>query len=95
MKTQFQKLIVTTISIFGVMFAIIPSAWADDIKGVIQSVNPNNQTFVVQGITFYATPTTEYSDGLQNFASLKPGQRVEIDVVIRDGKHYVKEVDLD
>lgn len=95
MKIQFHKLFAAAISLFGVLFTLVPAAWADDLKGVIQSVNSSNQSFVVEGITLWVTPSTEYTDGLQNFSSLKPGQRVEVDVVIRNGKHYVKEVDLD
>lgn len=70
-------------------------ALADDIEGNIESVDAGNQAFVVQGITFYTTNSTDYDDGLTGFNDLREGQRVEVDFNYRDGKHWVTEVELD
>lgn len=75
------------------MFSV--AALADDIEGRIEAIDHNSQTFVVQGITFNVTPTTDYDDGLRSFADLSIGQKVEVDFVYRDGKHYATEIELD
>ena len=87
------KLSKTLVSIVLVFLAV--SAMADDLEGRIQSVDQGNKSFVVQGITFYATESTDYDDGLKSFADLHPGQKVEIDFRYRDGKHYATEIELD
>ena len=69
--------------------------FADDMEGRIESINKSNQSFVVQGIEFYATPSTDYDDGLKSFDDLREGQKVEVDFQYRDGKHYVTEVELE
>jgi len=72
------------------------AAWADnDIEGTIESISTGNQSVVVQGITIFATPSTDYDDGLRGFQDLKVGQRVEIDYVLRDGQRYAQEIELD
>jgi hypothetical protein len=68
---------------------------AEDIEGRIEALDPANQTLVVQGITFFATPTTDYDDGLRSFADLELGQKVEVDFVYRDGRHIATEIELD
>ncbi len=79
-----------------VCFMLIAStALADDIEGRIEAVDPANQSFVVQGITFYTNPSTDYDDGLKSFADLRPGQKVEVDFQYRDGKHYATEIELE
>ena len=72
------------------------AAWADnDIEGTIESISTGNQSVVVQGIRIFATPSTDYDDGLRGFQDLKVGQRVEIDYVMRDGQRYAQEIELD
>lgn len=68
---------------------------ANDIEGVIESVDPVTQSIVVQGITFYAKADTDYDDGLRSFADLAPGQKVEVDFYYHDGKHFIEEIELD
>jgi hypothetical protein len=58
-------------------------------------VEPSNQSFVVQGITFYTTESTDYDDGLKSFTDLRPGRKVEVDFEYRDGKHYAIEIELE
>lgn len=70
-------------------------ALAEDIEGLIESINPSSQSFVVQGIEFFVTPSTDYDDGLKGFGSLAVGQKVEVDFDYRDGRHYVIEVELE
>ena len=79
----------------GTLLLFAGSALADDIEGRIESVNPANQTFVVQGITFHATASTDYDDGLRRFDDLKVGQKVEVDFQYRDGRHYATEIELE
>lgn len=71
------------------------AALAEDIEGLIESINPSSQSFVVQGIVFFVTPSTDYDDGLEGFGSLAVGQEVEVDFDYRDGRHYVIEVELE
>ncbi len=85
--------------IVSIVAAVI-AAWslaasADDIEGQITSINPDEQSFVVQGITFFATPTTDYDDGLRRFSDLQLGQKVEVDFVFRDGRHIATEIELE
>src|SRR5690606_34585522 len=80
----------------GVPFVLLSSAaLADDIEGQVESINKGNQTFVVQGITFFANESTDYDDGLKDFNSLQVGQKVEVDFDYRDGRHYATEIELE
>lgn len=76
-----------------VSFSVVASA--NDLEGVIDSINPEQQSFIVQGIEFFTTETTDYDDGLRSFADLQISQRVEVDFVYRDNRHYATEVELD
>ena len=67
----------------------------EEIQGPIQSIDESQQSFVVQGITFFVTPSTDYDDGLKGFADLKKNQKVEVDFVYRDGKHFATEIELE
>lgn len=72
------------------------AAWADNsIEGPIESIQASNQSVVVQGMTIITTQSTDYDDGLRSFQDLKVGQRVEIEYVMRDGKRYAQEIELD
>ena len=42
---------------------------------------------------FYATPSTDYDDGLRRFADLAVGQKVEVDFEYHNGKHCATEID--
>ncbi len=95
MKIKLSQLVAAGLGLLGLLIVGIPAALANDLKGIVESVSSGNQSFVIQGITFFTTPSTEYEEGLRSFADLKPGQRVEVDFLIRDGRHYVKEVELD
>lgn len=64
-------------------------------KGRKESINQRSQSFVVKGKTFYATERTDYDDDLHRFSDLRVGQEVEVDYVIRQGKRYAKEIELD
>lgn len=70
-------------------------AMADDLEGNVESINAGAQSFTVQGIEFFVTPSTKYDEGLTSFGDIKTGQKVEVDYVYRDEKHYVTEVELD
>lgn len=66
-----------------------------DLEGRIESINYQARTFVVEGKTFYADERTDYDDDLERFSDLRVGQRVEVDYVMRKGRRYAKEVELD
>ncbi|NUO08860.1 MAG: hypothetical protein HUU08_09320 [Candidatus Brocadia sp.] len=89
MKNYFRALLV-------VLFLVLCSipALADDLEGRIESINKSEQSFVVQGIRFFVTQSTDYDDGLKGFADLKEGQKVEVDFEYRDGKHFAIEIEL-
>lgn len=81
--------------IFSSLLMLSTSAVANDLEGDIEEINEDNQSFVVQGIEFFVTETTDYDDGLRSFADLMVGQRVEVDFQYREGSHYATEVELD
>lgn len=82
--------------LFASPFALLSSAaLANDIEGKIDSINKDDRSFVVQGITFFADEKTDYDDGLKNFESLQVGQVVEVDFDYRDGKHHATEAELE
>ena len=66
-----------------------------DIEGNIESLDRQARTFMVGGMTFYADDRTDYDDDLNSFSDLREGQRVEVDYIERNGKHYAKEIELD
>lgn len=74
---------------------VATAALAEDMEGRIETINASSQSFVVQGIEFFVTPSTDYDDGLEGFGSLAIGQKVEVDFDYRDGRHYVIEVELE
>lgn len=83
-------------SLLGALLAAAPtSLLADDIEGRIEAVNPADQSFLLQGITFYTTPSTDYDDGLRSFADLTVGLKVEVDFTYLDGRHIATEIELD
>jgi hypothetical protein len=90
MKIVFKVLLVS-------FFLIVCSGLtlADDIEGLIQSINRSEQSFVVQGIRFFVTPSTDYDDGLKRFSDLREGQKVEVDFEYRDGRHFATEIELE
>lgn len=71
------------------------TAHADDIEGEIESVDSDNQTLTVQGITFHTDNNTDYDDGLTSFDDLEEGLRVEIDFEYDGERHLAKEIEQD
>lgn len=70
-------------------------AFADDIEGRVESIDESARSFVVQGIRFFVTPSTDYDDGLSEFEDIRAGQKVEVDFEYRDGKHHATEIELE
>lgn len=68
---------------------------ANDLEGLIESVDTEAGTFVVHGITFVTGATTFYEDGLKEFSDLHEGQRVEVDFQFQDGKHVATLIELE
>jgi len=84
----------------GMAVAIFFSAqaFADDdrdIEGTIQSIDQQARSFVVGDMTIYTDERTDYDDDLNRFSDLKTGQKVEVDYIMRDGKAWAKEIELD
>lgn len=71
------------------------SAIAADIEGKIEAIKTDEQSFVVQGITFYVSESTRYEGGLRSLSDLRKGQKVEVDFRIQDDKHIATEIELD
>jgi hypothetical protein len=69
--------------------------FANDLEGQIESINQTERSFIVQGIRFFTTQSTDYDDGLKRFSDLEVGQQVEVDFEYRDQKHYATEIELD
>jgi len=70
-------------------------AMADDIEGRIDALDAGQQSFMVQGIRFQATESTDFDGGLRNFDDLRTGQTVEVDFKFTDGRHVATEVELE
>lgn len=90
MKNCFKALL---LSFFLVLCA--SPALANDVEGPIESISQGEQSFVVQGIRFFVTQSTDYDDGLKGFEDLREGQKVEVDFEYRDGKHFATEIELE
>jgi hypothetical protein len=90
MKFKIKILMMVVLSVLWASSAI-----ANDLEGYIESLDMSNQSFMVQGITFYTTESTDYDDGLKSFTDLRPGQKVEVGFEYRDGKHYAVEIELE
>ena len=67
----------------------------DDIEGRITAINYEQRSFVVNGVTIYTDRRTEYDDDLRHFGDLRVGQRVEVDVKLRNGRRVAEEIELD
>lgn len=90
MNTRFRVMLA------GFSLVLVSStALAEDLEGRIESINKGSQSFVVQGIEFFVTPSTDYDDGLRGFDGLRESQKVEVDFQYREGKHYVTEIELE
>lgn len=90
MKNHFKVLLAS----FFLVLCTSP-ALANDLEGRIESISQSEQSFVVQGIRFFVTQSTDYDDGLKGFADLREGQKVEVDFEYRNGKHFATEIELE
>jgi hypothetical protein len=79
--------------LIGLLWVCATPVFADDLEGRIESIDPGDQSFVVQGIRFFATPSTDYDDDLSGFGDLKVGLTVEVDFEYRGGRHVAKEIE--
>jgi len=76
---------------------VLPSgvAASNEVEGRVESVDAATETFIVQGISFRVTASTDFDDGLSGFHDLQPGQKVEIEFEYRDGRHIAREIELE
>lgn len=86
------KKMILGLAILGSVFAF-DTALADDVAGTITAIDSKNASFIVQSITFYTNATTDYDDGLKNFADLKIGDKVEVNFAVRDDRHVATEIE--
>lgn len=87
----------TEILLAALLLAHIPGTVLadDDVEGRIQVIYWADASFVVRGIEFFVTESTEYDDGLRHFGDLRVGQKVEVEFEYYDGIHYAEEIELD
>ncbi|TVP89623.1 MAG: DUF1344 domain-containing protein [Pseudomonadaceae bacterium] len=90
MRSMLIRLAAGTVLAFAAL-----QAHANDIEGVIESVDADARTLTVQGITFETTDRTDYDDGLKLFDDLRVGQKVEVDFDYVDGRHIATEIELE
>lgn len=81
------------LSLFFAAALVSPLAVANDVEGEIESLDREEKTFEVQGITFHASEDTRFDDDLKSFDDLEEGQTVEVDFEYRDGRHYATEIE--
>ncbi|KAF0654472.1 hypothetical protein L107_03186 [Cyanobium sp. Copco_Reservoir_LC18] len=67
----------------------------DSLEGRIQSIDAARRSFVVGGQTLLTTAATDYDDGPESFADLKPGMKVKVDHSQRGGQRFARDVELD
>lgn len=85
-----------TLLVAGLLAASAGPALADqDLEGAINALDTQARSFVVQGQTFFTTPSTDYDDSLTRFEDLRIGQRVEVDYRVVDGRKLAEEIELD
>jgi hypothetical protein len=95
-RDQTMEKAVQCIAIAGSLALFAAGAIADDdLKGTIDSVDPANGSFVVQGITIHTDDRTDYDDGLTGIGDLQPGMRVDVEYESRQGRNYAEEIELD
>ncbi len=79
----------------SILLVVAMPAHANDIEGIIESIDTEEETFVLQGITFETGATTFYDDGLKEFSDLHEGIRVEVDFQFQDGRHVATQIELE
>jgi hypothetical protein len=67
----------------------------DSLEGRIQSIDAARRSFVVGGLMLLTNASTDYDDGLESFADLRPGMKVKVDHSPRGGQRFAREVELD
>lgn len=81
------------LSLFFAVALASPLAFANDVEGEIESLDQEEKTVKVQGITFHVNDDTRYDDGVKSFDDLEEGQTVEVDFEYREGRHYATEIE--
>lgn len=69
------------------------AAYAEDIKGRIQSIDLAAKSFTVNSETIYVTDKTDYENDYKRFEDLRQGHYVEVDVDRKDGRLYADDVE--
>lgn len=63
------------------------------VEGSVESVDQEDQSFVVEGIQMKADETTEYENGLESFQDIEEGQDLDVEFEYRDGEHFATGVE--
>lgn len=90
MKSRYKMLIAGSALAFATNSAV-----ANEVEGRIEAIDHVDHSLIVLGIRFFATPHTDYDDGLRSFADLRVGQKVEVEFNYRGGWHYATEIELE
>ncbi|WP_099238201.1 DUF5666 domain-containing protein [Synechococcus sp. BDU 130192] len=95
--TFFGKALLATIASSGLFLTSIPAIADDDneIEGYITSINRQDQSLTVNGIRIFASPETDYDDGLNRFSDLRVNQKVEVEYLTFRGNYIAIEIELE
>lgn len=65
----------------------------NEVEGAVESVDQEEQSFVVEGIQMKSDDATEYENGYDSFEDLEEGEDVDVEFEYRDGEHFATGVD--
>lgn len=68
------------------------AAFANEIVGMVQDINPDDGTVTVEGIEFLVTEDTDFDMTLGSYADLERGQQVEISFEVSNGLHVINQI---
>jgi hypothetical protein len=85
----------TAVLLLGSLATPVLADSRDSLEGKIQSIDASRRSFVVGGQTLLTNASTDYDDGLETFADLKPGMKVKVDHSLRGGQRFAREVERD
>lgn len=69
--------------------------YAEDVEGPVEAVDAAAGTITIQGTTIHVTDTTRFEDGLTSLASIKEGERIEVDYIREGNRLIATEVERD
>lgn len=94
MDRHFKKTLARLI-LGAALLAPATAVLADEIEGVIDSIDAQTRSFVVNGQALYADDKTDYDDDYKRFEDLKVGDKVEVDYRNDNGRFLATEIERD